>query len=258
MYTTPGCRLSRVSARIPVSTDLSVSTGDGDMPAHLWLPRSGTGPGILLLQEIFGVSDYIEKRAQDLADLGYVVLCPEIWWRQGVSRVEDGPEAMERAFVLLEQCDWAAAVADGVAALAALAARDEVAGGAGIVGFCFGGGLGFAVAAERSPDVLVSYYGSALPELLGITPDPRVHAPGAEAVSAPSLHHWGLADQFLTRPVVEQIRAVLEPLDNVTFHTYESADHAFDNHDFFLHDAEAAQLAWDRTTQWLDEHLPTG
>ena len=238
-------------------TPVPVPTPDGDMPARLWAPHGGHGPGILLLQEIFGVSAYVEKRAQDLADLGYVVLCPEIWWRQGVSVVDDGPDAMEKALVLLEQCDWPAAVADGVAALGVLDARDEVSGRPGIVGFCFGGGLGFAVAAESPPQVLVSYYGSALPELLGITPDPRVAAPGPAAVSAPSLHHWGLADQFLTPPLVEQIRDALEPLEQVTFHTYEGADHAFDNHDFFLHDPEASKLAWERTVAWLGEHLPT-
>src|SRR5687767_5448775 len=128
------------------------------MPSHLWLPEGGAGPGVLLLQEIFGVSGYMEKRAQDLAELGYVVLCPEIRWRQGVSRVEEGPEAMERAFALLEQCDWPAAVADGVASLAVLEEREEVTTACGIVGFCFGGGLGFAVAAEHSPAALVSYY----------------------------------------------------------------------------------------------------
>ena len=66
---------------------IAVPTPDGTMPAHLWRPALGTGPGILLLQEIFGVSDYIERRAQDLADLGYTVLAPEIYWRIGASRI---------------------------------------------------------------------------------------------------------------------------------------------------------------------------
>lgn len=233
-------------------------TPDGDMPVHVWVPEAGTGPGVLLLQEIFGVSAYVEKRAQDLADLGYVVLCPEIWWRQGVSRVDEGPDAVEQALALLEHCDWPSAVADGVLALEALSARNEVSGGTGIVGFCFGGGLGFAVAAECAPDALVSYYGSALPELLGVTPDPRVPALGPTAVTVPSLHHWGLSDRFLTRPVVARIRDLLEPLESVTFHSYETADHAFDNHDFFLFDEEASRLAWDRTVHWLGENLPVG
>lgn len=239
-----------------MTEQVSIETPDGTMPAHLWTPASGSGPGILLLQEIFGVSNYIRRRAQDLADLGYVVLAPEIWWRLGVSSLE-GPEAMGEAFGLLERMDWRAAVADGAAALEALRARPEVTGGTGIVGFCFGGGLGFDVAARTGPDVLVSFYGSALPELLGLTEEPggRIDVLGAEAVTARSLHHFGLADSFLGRPMVESIRDALAPLDHVTFETYE-ADHAFDNDDFHLYDADASALAWSRSEAWLADNLP--
>ena len=239
------------------SAPVPVSTPDGDMPAHLWLPEAGSGPGILLLQEIFGVSRYIEQRARDLAGLGYVVLVPELFWRLGVSRVEEGPEALEEALALLQRADWQAAVRDSLVALEQLGARSEVVGGVGIVGFCFGGGLGFSVAAESSPDVLVSYYGSALPDILGLVePDAPVTVVEPGAVTAPSLHHFGLADRFLTPQVVEQVRDALEPLEQVTFHGYETADHAFDNPDFFLHDAEASRLSWERTAAWLAQHLP--
>ena len=233
-----------------------VPTADGDMPAHLWLPASGRGAGILLLQEIFGVSRYIEQRAQDLADLGYVVLAPEIFWRQGVSRVDEGPDALDTAMGLLQQVDWSVAVGDGIAALDALRGRDEVSDEVGIVGFCFGGGLAFDVAARTPVDALVSYYGSALPALLGVgDAAPGQEVVGPDAVTAPSLHHFGMADQFLTRPVVEQVQGLLEPLPNVTWHGYETADHAFDNPDFFLHDPDASRLAWERTTAWLGATL---
>ncbi len=160
---------------------------------------------------------------------------------------------------LLQQVDWSAAVGDGIAALDALRGRDEVSDEVGVVGFCFGGGLAFDVAARTPVDALVSYYGSALPDLLGVVDaDPRVETVGPEAVTAPSLHHFGMADQFLTRPVVEQVQGLLEPLPNVTWHGYETADHAFDNPDFFLHDPDASRLAWERTSAWLAEHLPTG
>lgn len=244
----------------PTRLTLTIDTPDGAMPAHLWLPEGGSGPGVLLLQEIFGVSSYIERRAQDLADEGYVVLAPEIFWRLGVSRVEEGPDALEEAFGLLQRTDWPAAVADGVLALAALRARDEVHGGVGIVGFCFGGGLGFNVAARAPADALVSYYGSALPELLGIEPfDPSevtlaVIEPGE--VSAPSLHHWGLADSFVSQPVVEQICFLLRTQPHVTVETYEGGGHAFDNDDFMFYDAALADLAWHRTLAFLAEQLP--
>jgi carboxymethylenebutenolidase len=241
---------------------LSIDTPDGAMPAHVWLPEGGTGPGVLLLQEIFGVSAYVERRAQDLADLGYVVLAPEIFWRLGVSRVAEGPDALEEAFGLLQRTDWPAAVADGVRALDALRAHEAVTGRVGIVGFCFGGGLGFNVAALSPADALVSYYGSALPELLGILPfdasDATLAAIHPAEVTAPSLHHWGLADTFIDRPVVERVCALLEAQPHVAVETYEGGGHAFDNDDFVFYDAELATLAWQRTSAFLAEQLPTG
>ena len=242
-------------------SQLSIDTPDGAMPAHVWLPEGGTGPGILLLQEIFGVSPYIERRAQDLADLGYVVLAPEIFWRLGVSRVEEGPDALEEAFGLLQRTDWPAAVADGVVALDALRVHEAVTGQVGIVGFCFGGGLGFNVAALNPADALVSYYGSALPELLGIVPfdpsDVKLTVIDPAQMRTPSLHHWGLADSFIDLPVVEQICAVLEAQTDVTVETYEGGGHAFDNDDFMFYDAALADLAWQRTVAFLADRLPT-
>src|SRR5689334_5995827 len=191
-----------------MSETIQVETPDGAMPAHLWLPEAGRGPGILLLQEIFGVSAYIQKRAQDLADLGYVVLAPEIFWRMGIDKIE-GDGAMERAFGAAQQADWDVAVADGVRALDTLRARDEIAGGVGVFGFCYGGGLAFNVAAETSTpvDALVSYYGSALAGLLGVASDDgSAAAYTGDVVRAPQLHHFGLSDQYVDRPVVEAIR----------------------------------------------------
>lgn len=224
-----------------------IPTGQGDMPAHLWLPQSGSGPGILLVQEIFGVSDYIERRAVDLAGLGYVVMAPEIYWRLGQGRVENGPQMLEEAFSLLQRLDWDTAVSDGLLALRALEQRDETTGEPGIVGFCFGGGLGFAISARHSPKALVSYYGSALPQLMGV----------ADQVGCPQLHHFGLADSYIDADMVRQIeQAVAGP--NTEFHTYPGADHAFDNADWSGHHPEASERAWQHTVHFLQRWLPVG
>lgn len=240
-------------------TELSIETADGAMPAHLWLPEGGTGPGVLLLQEIFGISPYIDRRAQDLADEGYVVLAPEIFWRLGVSRVDEGPHQLEEALGLLARTDWPAAVADGVLAREALGRHQAVTGGVGIVGFCFGGGLGFHVAALSPADALVSYYGSALPELLGVLPfdaaDVTLTVLDPAQVATPSLHHWGLADSFIAPPVVEQVCTRLEAQPDVVVETYEGGGHAFDNDDFMFWDADLSALAWQRTLTFLADHL---
>jgi carboxymethylenebutenolidase len=238
-----------------MSERIEIETPAGAMPAHLFLPDAGTGPGIVVVQEIFGVSPYVERRAQDLADLGYVVVAPELFWRLGVGRVEDGPSMLEEGFALLQRLDWAGAVADTVAAVQYLRNRDGVTE-VGVVGFCLGGGIGFNVAAEVGVDALVSYYGSALPDLLGLA-DGSEPAVDPAAVTGPSLHHFGLSDSFIPREVVERIEQVLTADPRVTFVTYEEGDHAFDNPDFVNYHEDVARLAWARTEDWLAEHLPT-
>ena len=236
-------------------TMTTVPTDDGlAMPAHLWLPESGTGPGIVLFQEIFGVSAYIQRRAQDLASLGYVVLVPEAYWRLEDRGPFEGPDALGVAFGAMQAIDWQQAVLDGASAVQSLRGNDSVDGPVGIVGFCFGGGLGFNVAAHLESELgggtpvdgLVSYYGSALPGLVDVM-----------TVTAPSLHHFGLADSYIDVPTVRRIEEIVTAQPDTTFITYEGADHAFDNSDFVGFNAAASELSWERTTERLAEHLPT-
>ena len=229
------------------TTSLSVPTQDGDIPVHLWLPPSGTGPGLLLLQEIFGVSAYVRSRAADLAELGYVVLAPELYWRLDGSVDESRADFMEQALGLAQQVAWDVAVADSVAALDALRRRPEVSGGVGVVGFCFGGGLAYNVAAVADVDVLVAYYGSALPDLLDL----------ADRVTAPSLHHFGTADTYIPVETVEEIRAAVEGPE-VEFHLHEGAGHAFDNPHPMFHHAAASATAWEQTVDFLRRTFPAG
>jgi carboxymethylenebutenolidase len=220
------------------------------MPARLWLPPSGRGPALLLLQEIFGVSRYIQRRGADLADAGYVVLAPELYWRLDATPIdESAPGAIEEAMGRAQQLDWSTTVQDAVAALHHLRARDEVSGGTGVIGFCFGGGLAFNVAAIEQVDALVSYYGSALPGLLDLAPN----------MTAPSLHHFGTADDYLDTEAVARIRAAVTSSGApVEFETYEGANHAFDNDVFMLHHPAASKLAWQRTLAFLARELPIG
>lgn len=227
------------------ASQVDVPTPDGPMPAHLWLPESGSGPGLVLLQEIFGVSDYIKDRARDLAGLGYVVLAPELYWRTDDAVDETAEDFLQQGMALQGQLDWSQTVADAVAAIGVLGARPEVRGGTGVIGFCFGGGVAFNVAAVAEVDLLVSYYGSALPGLLHL----------AGQVTAPSLHHFGTADSYIPLDQVEQIRAAVAG-PQVEFHLHEGADHAFDNpHPMFLHEAARAE-AWEQTAEFLVRHLP--
>lgn len=229
-----------------MSDHIDIPTADGAMPALRFLPESGVGPGIVLFQEIFGVSDYIQARAADLAALGYVVIAPEIYWRLEDSEIDYGrDDAVEQAMGLMSQLDWPTTVGDGVTAVLAARADTHVEGGVGVLGFCFGGGLAFNVAASTDVDVMVSYYGSALPRLTDLAGD----------VTAPSLHHFGEADDYIPMDVVEQIRTAVSR-DGVQFETYAGAGHAFDNPHPMFHHAEASAAAWRSTVDFLAAHFP--
>src|SRR6476659_4668966 len=80
-------------------TETITAPDGGQFEGHLTIPEGGRGPGILLLQEIFGVGDFLKSKASDLADLGYVVLCPDVFWRvqPGVALPHD-EAALQTAF----------------------------------------------------------------------------------------------------------------------------------------------------------------
>src|SRR5690606_10423052 len=105
------------SRREPVRQE--ISTADGPLPAFLWLPEGASAdapvPGLVLVQEIFGLSDYIRSRGADLADQGYAVLAPQVFARLGppVEAVEDDdPDVLGTAMGLVGQVDWELAVRD--------------------------------------------------------------------------------------------------------------------------------------------------
>jgi carboxymethylenebutenolidase len=225
---------------------IEIATSDGSIPTQLWLPPGGTGAAVVVFQEIFGVGRYIRSRCADLAALGYLVLVPEIYWRLGVVAVdEDAPDALQQGMGLVQQIDWVAAVADGVATVRHARGMIEVTGDVGALGFCFGGGLAFSVAAEEHVDALVSYYGSALPAL-----HTRAHE-----VDAPSLHHFGDADTFIPLETVREIEASVTARPDVSFVIHPGAGHAFDNPAPTFHHGAASQAAWASTVRFLAEHL---
>ncbi|TQL49595.1 dienelactone hydrolase family protein [Ornithinicoccus hortensis] len=229
----------------------TVATRDGELPAHLWLPAGdGPRPGLVVVQEIFGVSDYITARCADLADLGYAVLAPELYGRLEDAEVDESdPDFLQHAMAIAGRLDWDLAVQDTLAAAADLSARPEV-GQVGLVGFCFGGGLAFQVAAQGDPAALVSYYGSALPQLTGM----------AAQVTCPQLHHFGTADTFIPMDQVEQVRSAVTAdgtRPDVEFEVHDGAGHAFDNPHPMFHHAGASAAAWAQTTDFLARVLPT-
>lgn len=217
------------------------------MAMHVWTPPSGSGPGLLLIQEIFGVGPYIRAVADRLAAAGYVVGAPDLFWRFAPGWEAGHDQAgLEASLAQVGNLDFPAAIGDCATALGSLAVLDEVSGTPGVIGFCLGGTLAWAVAVAGDPAVCVSYYGSGVASMLD----------GIDAVSCPTLFHFGNADAYIPNDDVEAVNTAIDGRSGFVLNV-ENAGHAFDNHESAMFwNESAAQAAWAKTTAFFGEHLP--
>src|SRR5262252_8432931 len=163
---------------------ITVTAKDGgSFKAYLATPEQGSGPGIVLLQEIFGINQYSRDVADYYAEEGYVVLAPDLFWR-----LEPGVELSEaefdKAFGLYQKFDVPKAVEDIGASVAALRAEPACVGKIGALGFCLGGALAYLAAAHSGVDCAVSYYGVGIEKRLG----------DAGKAKCPMVFHMGALD----------------------------------------------------------------
>src|SRR5438105_2370347 len=241
--------LAIISGMTTSRTERIPAHDGGDFAGHLAVPQSGSGPGMVVIQEIFGVNDYMKDACRRLADLGYVALAPDLYWRiePGIAIDERERDALQRAFGYMGRLDFPKAADDAVAALERLRQLPEVRGGAGILGFCLGGGVAYMVAAAADPDTCVSYYGSAVPDALGMAGD----------VTCPVLFQFGDADQYLPVEKQQAVMRAFEGRPGAEFHVHEGAGHAFDNHNSAMfHHERAAREAWTQTADFLKRTMP--
>ncbi|MGV2904870.1 dienelactone hydrolase family protein, partial [Achromobacter sp. AGC25] len=141
--------------------EVTIASHDGkSFGAYLAVPAAGHGPGLVLCQEIFGVNDFMRRAAQLLAEEGYVVLVPDLFWRQqpGI-QLTDGPADMPRAFELYQGFNVELGVKDIASTIAELRKLPEQQGGVGVLGYCLGGKLAYLAACRTDVDVAVGYYG---------------------------------------------------------------------------------------------------
>lgn len=218
------------------------------MGAYVALPQAGRGPGLLVLMEIFGVGSYIRRAAERLAELGYVALAPDLYRRTHPGlELEHDPEGLQAAMDAMANFDPAGAVQDSAVALEHLQGLDEVDGPVGAVGFCLGGSLAFALAAESDPAVAVCYYGSTIADALA----------QRDRISCPALFHFGAQDSYIPLAQAELVAAAAARRPDWECHIQPDAGHAFDNHDSeMFSQPQAAARAWELTSDFLARELP--
>jgi carboxymethylenebutenolidase len=199
---------------------------------------AGTPRGaVVVLQEIFGVNDYIKRVTDRFCELGYVAVAPAIFDRiERNVALGYGADNFSRAWSLRQKINVDAALSDVTAAVL----HSKQFGRVGIVGYCFGGLLAW-LASCKVPNVsaAIGYYGVGITDNLALTP------------RAATMLHFGSLDQ---RVPIASARAISRTHPSVVVNEY-AADHGFNCDERPSFNKRAADLAMTRTTAFLQEHV---
>jgi len=226
--------------------DIAASDASGSFQAYLSLPPSGKGPGLVMAQEIFGVNQTMRDAADAYAAEGYVVLVPDLFWRQEAG-VQLGytPTDWQRAFGYYQGFSEDKGVDDIQASLNALRARPECVGQAGVLGFCLGGKLAYLAACRTDAAVSVSYYGVGIEKAL----DEAAHIKGHLVL------HIAENDQFCPPEARSAIVAAMSGRADTELYVYPGVDHAFARVGGEHFDAASAAAAHQRSMAALKSAL---
>ena len=225
-----------------------------ETPLSIHHPEAIAVGGVVVIQEIFGVSDHIESVCQRLAHAGWLAVAPHLFWRSGdpIVPTHDFGTALEHTGKLTAD----GILADVDAALAYIRDAGFPLDAAGVVGFCAGGSLAFAVATHRPIGAAVTYYGGGILEGRFGFPPMAEAAPG---LKVPWLGLYGDQDASIPSDQVDQLADAAAQAEAPTeVIRYPDAGHAFNRDgDGSYHEASASD-AWLRTLDWFADNLTTG
>ncbi|MDP9102173.1 MAG: dienelactone hydrolase family protein [Actinomycetota bacterium] len=224
--------------------NVTFGSNGGQAHGYLALPSSGQGPGVIVIQEWWGLTDHIASVADRLAAEGFVALAPDLY---GGRTAHDAEEAGR----LMSELPEDQAARDLGGAVNFLLGHDAVTSArVGAVGFCMGGGFVLLLAAQQGERIAaaVPFYGVG----------PAAQQADWTGLSAAVQGHYGEQDAFYPVAQARALEATLraESAGRVEFFYYP-AGHAFHNDENLLgtYDADSAALAWRRTVDFLRTEL---
>ena len=218
-----------------MGSTIRLTASDGhQLEAYRADPDGAVRGGVVVIQEVFGLTDHIQRVTDGFAAEGFVAIAPAMF-----DRVEPGLQLdysdVETGRETMLQLDQDQAVLDMQAALDALGTERRA-----VVGYCWGGAMADLAACELEIDAAVSYYGGRITSWLDSQP------------GCPVIYHFGAKDPLIPPEVVEQIRGARPEGE---FHVYEEAGHGFNCDERPDFHPESAALALERSLAFLSRHL---
>lgn len=230
--------------------EIAITTPDGQMPAVLCQPvGSNRCPAVLLLMEAFGLTAHIRDVAVRIAQAGYVVLAPDLYYREG-ARTTFGYDQVADAMATMYRLDFGQPIEQDLqAAIATLKSYDRVdPNRIGVTGFCLGGGLTFLTACRFSAEIAAAapFYGMVLDEWIDAVQD----------ITVPILLFFGGKDPFISCDRIQQIESRFKDLKkDYRVNIYPEANHGFFCHERDSYNAAAATDAWQELMQFFQHSL---
>jgi carboxymethylenebutenolidase len=205
----------------------------------------GEGPGLVVLQEWWGVEDHIKDVCDRFAREGFVALAPDLYHGETTDQPSEAQQKM-----MAMNMDEAEKEMRG--AVDFVAAHPKCNGQVGAVGFCLGGGLSVWAATVNPKVGAVSTFYYVMPH----------GKPDFSRLNAPVLGHFGTADDFISVDDAKQLEQEIRDASgsDAEFVFYEGAGHAFfgDHNRLGTYDAGHARNAWQRTVDFFKKHLGGG
>jgi len=217
------------------------SSNGGQTGGYLAIPEKGIGPGVVVIQEWWGLVDHIEDVCDRFAANGYVALAPDLYHGKKAKSPDEAGKLMMALRIDEAEKDLSGAIEFLLNHEATTGSK------AGIIGFCMGGALSL-YAATKNPKVgaCVVFYGG----------HPNVK-PDLPNLQAPVLGIYAERDGFVTPQLVHQLEKQLKELGkSVEVHIYPGVDHAFFNDQRpEVYDEKASADAWRRVLEFFAKHL---
>ena len=219
-----------------MGTTVRLKAADGHaLDAYRAEPDGQARGGVVIVQEIFGITRHVERVVNEYAACGYRAIAPAMFDRVQRGIVLDYTE-IETGRSYMQKLEWPTTLADVGAAIAAV----QDGGRVGLVGFCWGGTVAHVAAAELTIDAAVSYYGGGVAKMLD------------KKLRCPITYHFGDRDGAIPGADIEKIKNAY-PQSRV--HVYPGAGHGFNCEDRQSFSASDARLAFGRALLFMREHI---
>lgn len=225
------------------SITIKAADGSGTFSVLVVEPKAKPTGVVVLIQEIFGVNQAMRDTAAWVADLGFIAVCPDLFWRiePGIDITDKTDAEWKRAFELFQAFDQVKGIEDLKATVAASRALPGANGKVATMGYCLGGRLAFMMAEQSDADVNISYYGVGLDGLLG----------DLGKVTKPLVVHIADKDEFFPAEGRAAVVAATKGHPLVTSYVYPNADHAFARVNGIHWDGRSATIANGRSAEAL-------